>query len=59
MKSCNKVNADVPEYSRYQDMVEGRKINKDLTALPRYVSDNILKVQKRKEDKTVDKILEC
>ena len=47
----------VPEYNKYQDMVEGLKTNKDIKGLPDYVNDHVLKVLE-KEDQTGIKIIE-
>ena len=59
IKAWNEINRDVPEYRRYQDMVEGLKMNKEVKGLSSYVNDHILKVLERKEDQTVIKILDC
>ena len=47
----SKMNVDVPEYSKYQDLI-GLKINKDIKCLPRYVNDYVLKVLEKKDDQT-------
>ena len=59
IQAWSQINEDVPEYSRYQDLVEGLKTNKEVKGLPGYVNDHILKVLEKKEDQTVVKILEC
>ena len=59
IQAWSQINEDVPEYSRYQDLVEGLKTNKEVKGLPGYVNDHILKVLEKKEDQTVVRILEC
>ena len=59
IKSWNETNRDVLEYSRYQYMVEGLKINKEITGLSHYVNDHFLMVLEKKKYQTVVKILEC
>ena len=59
IQAWSQINEDVPEYSRYQDLVEGLKTNEEVKGLSSYVNDHILKVLEKKEDQTVIKILEC
>ena len=59
IKACYDINSDVPEYSRYQDLIEGHTLNKDIKGLPHFVNDHVLKVLDKKEEQTVVKIMEC
>ena len=54
-----KKNEDVTEHSGYHDIVEGLETNTDIKGLPRNVNDHLLKLLEKKEDQTLNKILEC
>ena len=59
IKAWNDINSDIPEYSRYEDLIEGLKLNKDINGLLHFVNDHILKILNKKEEQTVVKIMEC
>ena len=52
------INADIPEYSRSQDMIERLKIRKDIYDIPLFVNGHVLKVLDKKKNQTVIKILQ-
>ena len=49
----------MPEYSRYQDLIECLKSNKEIKGLTSYVNDHILKMLEKKEDQAVLKVLDA
>ena len=50
--------ADIPEYVKYQDLMESLKTNKEIKGLPRYVGEHVLPTLKKKTDQTMAKVLD-
>ena len=50
------MNKDVPEYVKYNDLIEELKKKKEIKGLQRYIADHILTVLEKKMDQTVDKV---
>ena len=49
---------EIPEYVKYQDLMESLKTNKEIKRLPKYVRQHILPILERKQDQTMKKVLE-
>ena len=49
---------DIPEYVKFQDLIEGLKNNKEIKGLPRYVGEQIIPVLENKTDQTMKRVLE-
>ena len=49
---------EIPEYVKYQDLMESLKTNKEIKGLPKYVGEHILSILERKQDQTMKKVLE-
>ena len=58
ISTWNEVNLDVPEYSRYQDLIESLKMNKEIKGLSAYINDHVIKVCEKREDQEVSKVLD-
>ena len=54
----NEINEDILEYSKYQDMIESLKLNKEVKGLCSYVNYHIVRVCKEKKDQEIRKILD-
>ena len=48
---------EIPEYVKYQDLMESLKTNKEIKGLPKYVGEHILPILERKQDQTMKKVL--
>ena len=59
IKAWSDISSDVTEYSRYKDLIEGPKLNKEIKELPHFVNDHIMKLLDKNEDWTVVKVMEC
>ena len=44
IKAWSDINSDIPEYNRYQDLIKGLKLNKEIKGLPCFVNDLVLKL---------------
>ena len=47
---------DIPEYVKYQDLMESLKTNKEVKGLPRYVGEHVLPTLEKKTDQTIMKV---
>ena len=56
LASWTEINMDIPEYVKYNDLIEELKKNKDIKGQQRYIADHILTVLEKKTDQTVDKV---
>ena len=48
---------DIPEYVKYQNLMESLKTNKEIKGLPKYVGEHILPILEKKTDHTMKKVL--
>ena len=48
----------IPEFVKFQDLMESLKNNKEIKGLPRYVGEHILPVLEKKTDQTMKRVLE-
>ncbi len=58
IKAWNTASEDVPVNTRYHDLIESLKMNKDVHGLPRFVADHVLPVLDKFPDQTVERVLE-
>ena len=58
IRAWNTASEDVPVNTRYHDLVESLKMNKDIHGLPRFVGDHVLPVLDKFPDQTVERVLE-
>ena len=49
---------EIPEYVKYQDLIESLKTNKEIKGLPKYVGEHILPILDKKTGQTMKKVLE-
>ena len=49
---------NIPEYVKFQDLIEGLKNAKEIKGLPQYVGEHILPVLEKKTDQTMKRVLE-
>ena len=54
----SQINKDVPENTRYQDLIESLKTNKEVKDLPKFVSEHVLTVLKEVDDQTTKRVLD-
>ena len=48
----SQINKDVPENTKYQDLIESLKTNKEVKNLPKFVGEHVLTVLKEVDDQT-------
>ena len=58
LQTCTDILDDIPEYIKFQDLIEGLKNNKEIKGLPWYVGEHILPVLEKKTDQTMKRVLE-
>ena len=58
LETWTELNEDIPEFMKYNDLVESLKQNKDIKDLPRYVAEHVLPVLDKKTDQTIKRALE-
>ena len=52
-------NADVPESTQFQDLVESLKQNKEIRGLPKYVSKHVLTTLTTEDKQTIKEVVDC
>ena len=52
-------NADVPESTQFQDLVESLKINKEIRGLPKNVCEHVLTTLNTVEKQTIKVVVDC
>ena len=52
------INEDIPEYVKYQDIIENLNVNKEIKGLPWYTREHVLPTLDKKPDQTVKQVLE-
>ena len=57
LQTWTKILDDIPEYVKFQDLIEGLKNNKEIKGLSRYVGEHILPVLEKKTDQTMKRVL--
>ena len=58
IETWSQLNKDVPENTKYQDVIESSKTNKEVKNLPNFVGENVLTVLKGVTDKTTKQVLD-
>ena len=49
---------EIPEYVKYQDLMESLKTNKEIKGLPKYIGGHVLPILNKKTDQTMKRVLE-
>ena len=52
------INKEIPEFIKYNHLMESLKSNKDIKDLPRYIGEHVLLVLEKKQENMIKKVLE-
>ena len=58
IETWSEIKKNVPENTKYQDLIESLKANKKIKGLPKFVGEHILTVLKNVDDQVMKKVLE-